>query len=228
MVHMMIKPPLQGILFDFDGLILDTETPIFQAWQEMYRKYGEELILADWAEILGKSVEEMEPLKDFFRDRDNDNDQQTILEQISRRELELVEKQKPLPGVMELIQKARASGIKQGIVSSSDLKWVRTHLQRLRLEDFFDDISCADEVTEAKPDPALYHLGLKKMNLMPEKVVVLEDSPNGILSAKRAGLYCIAVPNQITRQLPYHKNGGTPDLILDSLHSFPWDELMKD
>ena len=63
----MLKPPLQGILFDFDGLILDTETPIFQAWQEMYRKYGEELILEDWAEILGKSVEEMEPLKDFFR-----------------------------------------------------------------------------------------------------------------------------------------------------------------
>lgn len=228
MVHMMLKPPLQGILFDFDGLILDTETPIFQAWQEMYRKYGEELILEDWAEILGKSVEEMEPLKDFFRDLDSDNDQQSILEQISRRELELVEKQRPLPGAIELIQKASEGGLKLGIVSSSDLKWVRTHLQRLRLENYFDDVSCADEVSEAKPDPALYHLGLKKMNLTPEKVVVLEDSPYGILSAKRAGLYCIAVPNQITRQLPYYKNGGTPDLILDSLHSFPWDELMKD
>ena len=227
-VHTMLKPPLQGILFDFDGLILDTETPIFQAWQEMYRKYGEELILADWAEILGKSVEEMEPLKDFFRDLDSDNDQQAILEQISRREIELVGKQRSLPGVTELIQKARESGLKLGIVSSSDLKWVRTHLQRLRLEKFFDDVSCADEVPKAKPDPALYHLGLKKMNLTPEKVVVLEDSPNGILSAKRAGLYCIAVPNQITRQLPYYKNGGAPDLILDSLHSFPWDELMKD
>jgi len=224
----MLKPPLKGILFDFDGLILDTETPIFEAWQEMYRKYGEELILADWAEILGKSVEEMEPLKDFFRDLDSDNDQQAILEQISRREIELVGKQRSLPGVTELIQKARESGLKLGIVSSSDLKWVRTHLQRLRLEKFFDDVSCADEVPKAKPDPALYHLGLKKMNLTPEKVVVLEDSPNGILSAKRAGLYCIAVPNQITRQLPYYKNGGAPDLILDSLHSFPWDELMKD
>lgn len=133
----MLKPPLKGILFDFDGLILDTETPIFEAWQEMYRKYGEELILADWAEIIGKSVEEMEPLKEFFRDLDSDNDQQAILEQISRRELELVEKQTLLPGVMELIQKAREGGLKLGIVSSSDLKWVRTHLQRLRLEIFF-------------------------------------------------------------------------------------------
>ncbi len=224
----MLEPPLQGILIDFDGLILDTETPIFQAWQEMYRKYGEELALADWADILGKSVEEMEPLKEFFRDIDSDNDQQAILEKISRRELELVEKQRPLPGVMELIQKATEQSLKLGIVSSSEQKWVRTHLQRLKLGNYFDNVSCANEVSEAKPDPALYRLGLKKMNIAPEKVVVLEDSPNGILAAKRAGLYCIAVPNHITRQLPFYKNSGTPDLILESLHCFPWDELMKE
>ena len=84
------------------------------------------------------------------------------------------------------------------------------------------------DVDEAKPDPALYHLGLERMGSSPGKVVVLEDSPNGVLAAKRAGLYCIAVPNQITSQLPFFTNGGAPDRILESLLDFPWDEFMME
>jgi HAD superfamily hydrolase (TIGR01509 family) len=139
-----------------------------------------------------------------------------------------VEEQSPLPGAKELIQKASEEGLTLGIVSSSDRDWVEKHLTRLDLRDYFDDVSCADDVVEAKPDPALYHLGLKKMDGTPEKVIVLEDSPYGVLAAKRAGLYCVAVPNTITRQLPYFEDGGSPDLILDSLKSFPWDEFMKE
>ena len=98
---------------------------------------------------------------------------------------------------------------------------------RSELFDYFDHTSCSDDVAEAKPDPALYHLGLEKMGSAIDKVLVLEDSPNGVLAAKRAGLYCIAVPNKITSQLPFFENGGTPDRVLDSLREFPWDEYMK-
>ncbi|MFN2281203.1 MAG: HAD family hydrolase, partial [Anaerolineales bacterium] len=79
-----------------------------------------------------------------------------------------------------------------------------------------------------KPDPALYELGLKKTGLEAERVVVLEDSPNGVLAAKRAGLYTIAVPNGITRRVPFNENGGRPDQVLDSLEDFPWEEMMRD
>ena len=65
------------------------------------------------------------------------------------------------------------------------------------------------------------------MEVRPEKVIVLEDSPNGVLAAKRAGLFCIAVPNQLTKQMPYYQNGGTPDMILESLADFPWEEFVK-
>jgi HAD superfamily hydrolase (TIGR01509 family) len=225
---MILKPPLKGILFDFDGLILDTETPIFQAWQDKFQEYGKELLLDDWAEILGKSGKEDGPIEEFLRTINNESEQQAILDEVSRKELDLVVKKKPLPGAEELIRKAKQNGLSLGIVSSSDQKWVHSHLKRLGLWDYFDYTSCAEDVDQAKPDPALYHLGLKKMNGVPEKVIVLEDSPNGVLAAKRAGLFCIAVPNTLTRKLPFFSNGGTPDLILDSLHSFPWDEFMKE
>lgn len=224
----MLKTPLQGILFDFDGLILDTETPIFQVWQDKFREHGKELLLEDWAEILGKSGKEDGPIEDFFRAINKESERQAILDEVSRKELDLVVNKKPLPGAKELIKKAKQKGLTLGIVSSSDQKWVHSHLKRLGLWDYFDHTSCSEEVDQAKPDPALYHLGLKKMNGVPEKVVVLEDSPNGVLAAKRAGLFCIAVPNSLTSQLPFFSNGGTPDLILDSLLSFPWDEFMKE
>jgi len=225
---MTIKPPLDGILFDFDGLILDTESTVFQAWSDKFRKYGQKLKLEEWAEILGKSGEELGPIEDFLKAFGDEEKQQEIYQEVSQKELALVAMKEPLPGAVDLINKAKGAGLKLGVVSSSDRKWVHSHLDRLGLLDFFDHTSCFDDVEEAKPDPALYYLGLSKMDSPPEKIVVLEDSPNGVLAAKRAGLYCIAVPNQITRQLPFFENGGTPDRVLESLVDFPWDEFIKE
>jgi HAD superfamily hydrolase (TIGR01509 family) len=224
---MIVSPPIDGILFDFDGLILDTETPIFQAWQEMFRRHGQELLLDEWAEILGKSLDVVGPAEIFVENLTDENERKKVLREVSKRELELVKEQLPLPGAVELIQKSKEHGLKLGIVSSSEEEWIRSHLCRLGLDGYFDHTSCADEVEQAKPDPALYHLGLKKMRVQPEKVIVLEDSPNGVLAAKRAGLYCIAVPNRLTSQLPYYQNGGTPDMILESLLEFPWSKFTK-
>jgi HAD superfamily hydrolase (TIGR01509 family) len=224
---MTLSTPLDGILFDFDGLILDTETPVFQAWGEKFQEYGQELKIEEWAEILGKSGKVVGPVESFLETIGDTIKQQEISREVSKKELTLVKKQDPLPGAVELIMKANEEGVKLGIVSSSDRDWVHSHLHRLELFDYFDHTSCSDDVVEAKPDPALYHLGLEKMGSSPDKVLVLEDSPNGVLAAKRAGLYCIAVPNKITSQLPFFENGGTPDRVLDSLREFPWDEYMK-
>jgi HAD superfamily hydrolase (TIGR01509 family) len=224
---MIISPPIDGLLFDFDGLILDTETPIFRAWQEMFRSYGQDLLLNEWAEILGKSLDVVGPAEIFVENIPDVNERKKVLKEVSNRELELLNEQMPLPGAVELIQKSKEHGLKLGIVSSSDEEWIHTHLNRLGMNHYFDHTSCADEVELAKPDPALYHLGLKKMELRPEKIIVLEDSPNGVLAAKRAGLYCVAVPNELTKQLPYYQNGGTPDMILETLLDFPWTKFTK-
>jgi HAD superfamily hydrolase (TIGR01509 family) len=224
---MKFSQPLQGILFDFDGLILDTETPIFQAWRMKFREYGKELLLEDWAQIIGKSSEDLGPIEGFLDEIPDAEVKKQILAEVSQEERSLVREQPPLPGAVELITRSHKDGLKLGIVSSSDREWVHSHLDRLGLLDYFDHTSCADEVEEAKPDPALYYLGLEKMGIDPARVVVLEDSPNGVLAAKRAGLFCIAVPNQLTRQLPFYEDGGAPDLIIKSLDDFPWDEMMR-
>jgi HAD superfamily hydrolase (TIGR01509 family) len=225
---MNLNPPLEGLLFDFDGLILDTEIPVFQAWDDKFREAGQVLLVEEWAKIVGTAGEKLGPVEAFLKTLGDQQKQQEVLQEVSRRELELVNEQKPLPGVVELIKKARGVGVQLGIVSSSDRDWVHGHLSRLGLLDYFDHTSCFDDVDQAKPDPALYHLGLKKMGITPDKVLVLEDSPNGVLSAKRAGLYCIAVPNKLTSQLPFIENGGAPDRVLESLRYFPWDEYMKE
>ncbi len=224
---MKLSQPLQGILFDFDGLILDTETPIFQAWRRKFRDYGKELQLEDWSEILGKSSEELGPLEGFLNTIPDPEEKKQVLAEVSQEEQGLVKKQTPLPGAVELIKRSHREGLKLGIVSSSDRDWVHGHLDRLALLDYFDHTSCADDVDKAKPDPALYHLGLEKMGVDPDCVVVLEDSPNGVLAAKRAGLFCIAVPNQLTSRLSFFDDEGRPDMVLKSLDEFPWDELIR-
>jgi len=224
----MLQTPLQGILFDFDGLILDTETPIFQAWKEKFKEHGKELLLAEWAEILGKSTDHLGPIEVFLNEFPEESKRAEITQEVKQTELELVHQKRPLPGVEDLIIKAKERGLMLGIVSSSDQDWVHSHLKRLGLMEYFDHTSCADEVEIAKPNPELYNLGLKKTGLAREKVLVLEDSPNGVLAAKRAELFCVAVPNQLTIQLPFDNDGGEPDLVLASLLEFPWDELMRD
>lgn len=225
---MMLQTPLQGILFDFDGLILDTETPIFQAWKEKFKEHGKELLLVEWAEILGKSTDHLGPIEVFLNEFPEESKRAEITQEVKQTELELVHQKRPLPGVEDLIIKAKERGLMLGIVSSSDQDWVHSHLKRLGLMEYFDHTSCADEVEIAKPNPELYNLGLKKTGLAREKVLVLEDSPNGVLAAKRAELFCVAVPNQLTIQLPFDNDGGEPDLVLASLLEFPWDELMRD
>lgn len=224
----MLNPPLQGLLFDFDGLILDTETTVFQAWDDKFKEYGKKLLLEEWAEILGKSGNEPGPTDSFLNSIPDETKRMEIIKEVKQQEMNLVLQQTPMKGAEELIIKAKKAGLKLGIVSSSGREWVHSHLDRLGLLDYFDHTSCSDEVIEAKPNPALYRLGLEKMDLSPEKVLVLEDSPNGVLAAKRAGLFCIAVPNAITIQFPFFSNGGTPDIILESLVEFPWDVFMRE
>jgi HAD superfamily hydrolase (TIGR01509 family) len=225
---MILKIPLQGILLDFDGLIIDTETPIFQAWEQKFKEYDQELLLEEWADIIGKSTNQTGPIEGFLNSIGEENKRNEILQEVKQKESELLQQKQPLPGVEDLLNKAMGLGLQLGIVSSSDQDWIHSNLKRLGLLDYFGHISSADEVEIAKPDPALYNLGVKKTGLSREKVLVLEDSPNGVLAAKRAGLFCIAVPNQLTSQLNFNNNGGAPDLILASLLEFPWEEFMRD
>ena len=120
------------------------------------------------------------------------------------------------------MDEARRLGLGLGVASSSDRRWVEGHLERLGLHAHFDVIRCADDVPRVKPDPALYRAVLDAMGVRPEEAVALEDSPNGVLAAKRAGLACVAVPNPLTARLDL----SAADLRVASLAELSLPELL--
>ena len=213
---------IRALVFDFDGLILDTEGPVFQSWQELFQNYGYNLTLDDWQVCIGSA----EGTHSFFSNLgdklDKSFDMQVEAPKRLERELELIAAQPILPGVLEYIQQATELGLKLGIASSSPCKWVLGHLEQLGIRDRFECILAADDVRVTKPDPGLYATALHRLGVSPHQAIAFEDYPNGVLAAKRAVLYCVAVPNPLTRQLQIDE----ADLQLNSLEELPLRKLL--
>lgn len=213
---------IRALIFDFDGLILDTETTDLQAWREIYLEYGCTLPLSAWATGVGGSPDLFDPCQYLESQLGRPVDREAIRAKKRRREAELVETQPVLPGVREYITDAERLGLKLGVASSSSRSWVMGHLSRLGLLTYFHCIQCADDVKRAKPDPDLYLSVLDRLGFQANQAIAFEDSPNGILAAKRAGLFCVAVPNPVTRQLSLQQ----ADLQLTSLAELPLEKLL--
>jgi HAD superfamily hydrolase (TIGR01509 family) len=136
---------------------------------------------------------------------------------------ELMADQTILPGVQDYIAAAKHLGLKLGVASSSPREWVIGYLSRFGLDTHFDAIRCGDEVKATKPDPALYLAVLKALGVEASEAIALEDSPNGILAAKRAGIFCVAIPNALTRQLSL----SLADFQMSSLADLPLEQLLQ-
>jgi HAD superfamily hydrolase (TIGR01509 family) len=213
---------IRAVVFDFDGLILDTEAPEFQTWQEIYQTHGCELLLEVWATGLGTSADAFDPYTHLEGQAGCPLDREAIQQRRRQRYLELLGANSALPGVREYIAEAKRLGLLLGVASSSSREWVVGHLTELGLSSYFDCIKCRDDVTRVKPDPALYQAVVETFALQPHQAIALEDSPNGITAAKRAGLFCVAVPNPLTRQLSL----AHADLRINSLADFPLPQLL--
>ncbi|MBN2147421.1 MAG: HAD-IA family hydrolase [Anaerolineales bacterium] len=214
---------MRALLFDFDGLILDTETPIFRSWQELYRSYGFELSFDLWATTIGSQEAEFNPYKDLERLLECPVDWQVVDAQRAAREMELIEQESLLPGVVQYLEDARRLGVRVGLASSSTREWVVGHLTRRGLLDYFKVLRTMEDVTRTKPDPELFISALAGLGIPAKQAIVLEDSPNGILAAKRAGIFAVAVPGALTRQLALDH----ADLQLESLAALPLAELLR-
>ncbi len=215
---------MRGLIFDFDGLILDTEMPDFISWQGVYQKHGAELPLENWATIVGgKAESDFDPYDYLETLIDRQVDREAIWIKRRKDYIEHLESQPILPGVESYLADAKKLGLKLGVASSSPENWVIGHLTRLGLVEKFDAICTADDVENTKPDPTLFLLTAEKMNATPDEVIVFEDSPNGVLGAKRAGMFVVAVPNLLTAQLDL----SYADLILGSLEEFSLEELIN-
>ena len=199
-VYTIAAVPVRAFLFDFDGLILDTETASRAGWQWLYRELGHELPPDKWAlmvgtvdgwDIWGHLEELAEPL-----DRAGWNEKRYA------HELTLLEAEELRPGIADYLAYAEEHELKRAIVSSASRRWVDMHLERLERAVGWDAIVTADHDPErAKPRPTLYLEALDELGVAADDAVAFEDSPNGASAAKAAGIYVVGIPNTVTADL---------------------------
>jgi HAD superfamily hydrolase (TIGR01509 family) len=192
---------IKALIFDFDGVIIDSESPELLAWQEVFAAHGRELDLDVWADLVGRPSNHFD-LYSYFQERiDPTADIATLRLNRRARVIALTERQPVLPGVQEYLRGAGELGLKLGIASSSSAHHVRGHLQRLDLLRHFDTTKCFEDTTTHKPEPAPYRAVLDTLGIAPHEAVAFEDSPNGVTAARAAGIFCVAVPNPVTCRL---------------------------
>ena len=212
---------IRALIFDFDGLILDTEEPVYRSWLEVYEAHGEELPFERWVRIVGSTTVGFHPQRHLEERLGRPLPQEVLDRRVGRR-TEMILAKDVLPGVVRLLDEARAMRLKLGVASSSTTEWVSGHLARLGILDRFDCLRCRDDVAHPKPEPDLYVAVLGCLGVGPSEAVAIEDSPNGIASAKRAGLRCVAIPNTITAGLDLRQ----ADLLLGSLSEVSLAQLL--
>lgn len=212
----------QALIFDFDGTILDTETPEYQVWQEIFSGHGFEIPLAYYSGFIGRAASKASPFDLLEEQLGRPIERDTLRTRFRERIKEILATQAVLPGVLDYLTAARRLGLRIGLASSSGSTYVTDHLKRLGLRHFFDCVRTRDDVREAKPAPELYHTVLAAFGLRPDQAVALEDSPNGVLAARRAGIFCVAIPNSVTGQLALDH----ASLRLNSLADLPLETLL--
>lgn len=210
---------ISALVFDFDGLIVDTETPLVEAWVELHSEHGLPYDLARAHGVVGHVGIDFDPWSAFPARHDR-----IELEREYRRRTRLYTNRQPvLPGVMALLDEARRRGIGLAVASNSDHTHVERHLDRLALRPYFSAIRCIDDVAAGKPAPDVYLAALKSLDANPAASIAFEDSVPGHVAAKGAGMACVVVPNPSTA----HFDFPHADLRLASLADTTFDELLE-
>jgi HAD superfamily hydrolase (TIGR01509 family) len=213
---------IRGLLFDFDGLLVDTETPGLASWRRLYDEHGQELTLDRWAAAVG-TLGGFDPVAHLEELLGAPVDGEALRARAREHALSLVEAEQLRPGIVDYLLAAERRGLARAIVSSGSRSWIDWNLERLERLVGWDAIVTADgDAGRAKPRPTLYLEALELLGLAAGEAIAFEDSPNGIRAAKAAGIACVAVPNPVTESWGFED----ADLVLASLADVPLERLL--
>jgi HAD superfamily hydrolase (TIGR01509 family) len=212
---------IRGIIFDFDGLILDTETHQYLVLQEMFTEHGSMLPIMRWQQEIG-TQSGFCPFQHLEEKLERKLEQQFLKEKFNEKYHAILNREEAREGVEDYLQTAKEMGLKIGLATSSTYEWVATHLKNLNLFDYFECIQTSDDVEKVKPDPALYLQTASCLGLAVDECLVFEDSANGALAAKRAGMSCVIVPNEVTHTMDF----CTVEHRLESMTDMPLNEVI--
>lgn len=202
-----------AVLFDFDGVLVDTEWAIYHAWLRTFRKHGHELPLEVYTHCIGSDfatwspkthLEELSGLAFDWHDLDARR-QEEILRDLTH--------EGTMRGVIDLLDQLGRAETRRAVVSSSSHHWVDGWLEKLEFSDNFETVVCRGDAPRIKPAPDLYLEAAKRLAVAPGACLVIEDSLNGVRSAKAAGMTAWVVPNRVTAGLDFSE----ADLVFASL-----------
>lgn len=188
----------KALVFDMDGLMIDSEGLYFEVEREMAREFGQVAEDALMWKMMGRSP--LESMRIFARElRLPASPEDLLTARQARVEKKMLSEVLPMKGLYEIIETFHEK-LKLAISTSSPRRFVDIALEKLRLEHIFDVIQTHEDVTKGKPEPDIYLKAAEKLEVRPGECIVLEDSHNGALAARRAGCYCIAIPNEYTKE----------------------------
>lgn len=202
---------IKAIVFDFDGLIIDTETVWYHAFREVLLNYQIKLPLEDFAPFIGTHGTVFDEYLE--KQLGQPNLLPEIKRMVSQLHRENIQHVDARPGVREYLEEAKSLGLRIALASSSDREWVEGYLKKLKLLPYFEVIKTEDDVKQVKPDPELYVKAIEALGIQPHEVLAFEDSANGAKAAKAAGVNCVICPNPVTRILAFENY----DLRIESM-----------
>jgi HAD superfamily hydrolase (TIGR01509 family) len=205
-----LRDRYRAVVFDMDGLLLDTEVLWQRAEAELFRRHGAEYTIADALAVMGTSFD---LTARYFAERLGEPTHRGAALVDELRVLMLDELRREVaarPGAVELVERLR-NRVPLALASNSSRPLVEAALRTAGLTDAFDAIVTADDVPHPKPAPDLYLLACERLGVQPGEALALEDTAPGIAAAKAAGLTCIAVPQFA------ETDASAADRIIDSL-----------
>jgi HAD superfamily hydrolase (TIGR01509 family) len=212
----------EAVIFDLDGILVDTERYKFKAWQEAFRSIGVEV---SWEEFRQEFIVQGSTFVEFLERRNLkegfiEDDVRPVANKYFLTSIE--EKVPAMPGAVDILERLHGEFL-LGLASNSYWLYVDRLLEKFGMKRYFKAIANGSEVENLKPSPDVLYLAAERMGVDPEACVVIEDAPKGIVAAKSAGMKGIAIPTEDTEFGDFSQ----ADLVLTSLNDIT-AELIRD
>lgn len=195
----------KGIIFDFDGVLVDTEWAIYQSWVHLYAREGQEISIATYAPCLGAGYSHWDPAAHLEKltGKKYDWEKETPARQ-AMLEADL-ERSGLMDGALELLDWCAEQGIGLTVASSSSRRWVQGWLEKLGIYDRFAGVFTRTDGYPVKPSPALFEAAQQCLGLEKADCLIIEDSENGTIAAQNAAIPCVAIPNRMTESSDFSR-----------------------
>jgi len=205
-----------AVIFDFDGILVDTEGAVYQAWAELFRESGADLPLNLYTKCVGSDHAIWDPKAYFEEITGTRPDWPPLLEAKNLRTRRLLEGSGLMPGARHWLDRLADLGSRPAVASSSSRAWVDGWLDILGVAEYFHSTHCREDVGALKPRPDLFLRAANALGVDPQRVLAIEDSHNGMTAALAAGMTVLVVPNEITRGQDFSAAHVLADSLDDS------------